>query len=929
MKQLKDTLNLPSTKFSMKANLAQKEPSLLDYWKNLNLYQLIQEKNKDKPLFNLHDGPPYANGPIHLGHTVNKILKDIIVKTKNLSGFYAPYVPGWDCHGLPIELNVEKKYGKPNKDISVEEFRLRCREYANQQIAIQKKDFVRLGVLGDWENPYKSMDYKFEANIVRALGKIIEAGHLSRGFKPVYWCENCLSALAEAEVEYLEKESTAIDLLFPIESEGIESLFGTKLTSEAFIATWTTTPWTLPGNKAMSINPDFDYDLIEIEINSSKKSLVVSSKLLQKTLERYELGKFNSLGQVKGKYLVGLKCKHPFLDQESLIISSSHVTDEIGTGFVHTAPAHGLEDYEACRDYDFDNSSLVQADGKFLEGVPYVGGKKISEANQVVMDTLNSKNLLMSKNKYRHSFPHCWRHKTPLFFRATPQWFISMDKNDLLDNCLKKIDEINWLPEWGKSRINSMLSDRPDWCISRQRHWGAPIPLFVNKETGKLHKDTLKIIEKVAEKIEKSGAESWFLSDPVDFLGAEANEYEKITDTLDVWFDSGVTHFCAPDQQNKGGTPADLYLEGSDQHRGWFQSSLLTGLAIKEQSPYRNVLTHGFVVDADGRKMSKSLGNVISPQSVWNKKGADILRAWTASTDFRNEMNFSEESLERTSDAYRRIRNTLRFLMGNLNDFDFKKDKVTANEYTELDKWITLKAKNLQEEVIKDYENFEIHLAFQKVLNFCTNELGGFYLDIIKDRLYTSKKEGVARRSAQSSMYQVYSSLLTLISPILSFTAEEAYLENNGEGSSIFLSSWFDGWEEFDQRIEDDLWEQLVSLKNNVNKEIEEKRNLGKLGSSLEAKVSLKCNDKSFMQLNDLKNELKFLFISSDVELLLDDRVAHPQNDAIKIDVSKSDNSKCDRCWHFVDNLIPYQDEKICSRCNENIKGSGEIRLFF
>ncbi len=929
MKQLKDTLNLPSTKFSMKANLAQKEPSLLDYWKNLNLYQLIQEKNKDKPLFNLHDGPPYANGPIHLGHTVNKILKDIIVKTKNLSGFYAPYVPGWDCHGLPIELNVEKKYGKPNKDISVEEFRLRCREYANQQIAIQKKDFVRLGVLGDWENPYKSMDYKFEANIVRALGKIIEAGHLSRGFKPVYWCENCLSALAEAEVEYLEKESTAIDLLFPIESEGIESLFDTKLTSEAFIATWTTTPWTLPGNKAMSINPDFDYDLIEIEINSSKKSLVVSSKLLQKTLERYELGKFNSLGQVKGKYLVGLKCKHPFLDQESLIISSSHVTDEIGTGFVHTAPAHGLEDYEACRDYDFDNSSLVQADGKFLEGVPYVGGKKISEANQVVMDTLNSKNLLMSKNKYRHSFPHCWRHKTPLFFRATPQWFISMDKNDLLDNCLKKIDEINWLPEWGKSRINSMLSDRPDWCISRQRHWGAPIPLFVNKETGKLHKDTLKIIEKVAEKIEKSGAESWFLSDPVDFLGSEANEYEKITDTLDVWFDSGVTHFCAPDQQNKGGTPADLYLEGSDQHRGWFQSSLLTGLAIKEQSPYRNVLTHGFVVDADGRKMSKSLGNVISPQSVWNKKGADILRAWTASTDFRNEMNFSEESLERISDAYRRIRNTLRFLMGNLNDFDFKKDKVTANDYTELDKWITLKAKNLQEEVIKDYENFEIHLAFQKVLNFCTNELGGFYLDIIKDRLYTSKKEGVARRSAQSSMYQVYSSLLTLISPILSFTAEEAYLENNGEGSSIFLSSWFDGWEEFDQRIEDDLWEQLVSLKNNVNKEIEEKRNLGKLGSSLEAKVSLKCNDKSFMQLNDLKNELKFLFISSDVELLLDDRVAHPQNDAIKIDVSKSDNSKCDRCWHFVDNLIPYQDEKICSRCDENIKGSGEIRLFF
>ena len=929
MKPLKDTLNLPSTKFSMKANLAQKEPGLLDYWKDLKLYQLIQEKNKDKPLFNLHDGPPYANGPIHLGHTVNKILKDIIVKTKNLSGFSAPYVPGWDCHGLPIELNVEQKHGKPNKDISVEEFRLRCREYANQQIAIQKKDFVRLGVLGDWENPYKSMDYKFEANIVRALGKIIEAGHLSRGFKPVYWCENCLSALAEAEVEYLEKESTAIDLLFPIDSEALESLFDTKLTSESYIATWTTTPWTLPGNKAMSVNPDFDYDLVEIEIHSSKKSLVVSSKLLEKTLERYEIDKFKSLGQVKGKELEGLKCKHPFLDQESLVISSTHVTDEIGTGFVHTAPAHGLEDYEACRDYDFDNSSLVQADGKFSEDVPFVGGKKITEANQVVMDTLESKNLLMSRNKYRHSFPHCWRHKTPLFFRATPQWFISMDKNNLLDSCLKKIDEINWLPEWGKSRINSMLSERPDWCISRQRHWGAPIPLFVNKSSGKLHKDSLKIIEKVAEKIEQSGAESWFLSDPIEFLGDEADEYEKITDTLDVWFDSGVTHFCAPDQQKNDGNPADLYLEGSDQHRGWFQSSLLTGLAIKKQSPYRNVLTHGFVVDANGRKMSKSLGNVISPQSVWNKKGADILRAWAASTDFRNEMNFSEESLDRTADAYRRIRNTLRFLMGNLNDFNFTKDKVAAGEYAELDKWITLKARNIQEEVIKDYENFEIHLAFQKILNFCTNELGGFYLDIIKDRLYTSKKEGVARRSAQSSMFQIYSSLLTLISPILSFTAEEAYLEKNGEGSSIFLSSWFDDWEDFDHKIEDDLWAQLVSLKNNVNKEIEEKRNLGEVGSSLEAKVSLQCNDKSFMQLNDFKDELKFLFISSDVELYLDDQDADSKNEAVKIDVSKSKNSKCDRCWHFVDNLISYQDEKICSRCKDNIDGSGEIRLFF
>ena len=913
----------------MKANLSQKEPGILDYWKEINLYQLIQNKNKGKTSFNLHDGPPYANGPIHLGHTVNKILKDIIIKTKNFSGYSAPYVPGWDCHGLPIELNVEKKYGKAKKDLSIDEFRLRCRDYANQQIAIQKKDFIRLGVLGDWENPYKSMDFEFEANIVRALGKVIEAGHLSRGFKPVYWCENCASALAEAEVEYIEKESNAIDFLFPVDSKLLEKVFNLKINFDCYVASWTTTPWTIPANKAISVNPDLEYELIELEVNKRKLVLVVASSLKEKTLERYEVTNNNSLGKSLGKELEGIVCKHPLLDQESPIILGSHVTDEMGTGLVHTAPAHGLEDYEACKNYNFDSSSLVQADGKFAKDTPFVGGKKLDEANEIVIDELNKMKLLFSKNKFRHSFPHCWRHKTPLFFRATPQWFISMDKNKLLEECLSKIEEINWLPDWGKSRINSMMSERPDWCISRQRHWGAPIPLFVSKSSGKIHKDTIKIIEMVADEIEKNGAESWFTSDPSKFLGDDSDEYEKITDTLDVWFDSGVTHYCSNYQPKDSIVPADLYLEGSDQHRGWFQSSLLTGLAINNESPYRTALTHGFVVDADGRKMSKSLGNVISPQSIWNKKGADILRAWTASTDFRNEMNFSEESLERTSDAYRRIRNTLRFLMGNLNEFNFQRDKINPENYSELDKWIIMKGIELQEEVIKDYDSYEIHLAFQKILNFCTNELGGFYLDIIKDRLYTSKRDGVARKSAQSAMFQIYSSLVTLIAPILSFTAEEAFVEMSGEGSSIFLGEWFNDWETFDSKIDEDLWVKLISLRDEVNKEIEEKRNLNEIGSSLEAKVDLSCDDGLFMRLNDLKDELKFLFISSDVDLKLDEQNSKNLSEEVKIKVSKSSNKKCDRCWHHVDRLIKYQDENICLRCQENIDGSGEIRLFF
>ena len=929
MKELKETLNLPNTGFSMKANLPQKEPGILEHWQTIDLYSLLQEKNKDKPKFILHDGPPYANGPIHLGHVVNKVLKDIIIKSKIISGFNAPYVPGWDCHGLPIELNVEKKHGKVNIDISPAEFRSQCREYANQQIAIQRNDFKRLGVIGDWSNPYKSMDYKFEANVVRSLGKIIEAGHLARGSKPVYWCDECSSALAEAEVEYFDKESKAIDFLFPINSKQLKDVFGDLDCEECFIASWTTTPWTIPGNKAICLNSKLPYELFEAKFKGKIINLIVCSDLVDAFFERCEIVEFKSLEKISGDKLIGLETSHPFLDQISPIISGDHVTSEMGTGFVHTAPAHGLEDYDACRGMDIDFTSPVNADGCFNKNIPFVGEKNINEGNDIVINLLSERGYLLSQNKYRHSFPNCWRHKRPLFFRGTPQWFISMNKMELLKNSQEKIEEINWLPEWGKTRISSMMSERPDWCISRQRSWGVPITLFIHKETGELHENTLEMIETIALEIEKKGIEAWFSSEPIDFIGNDSESYKKVTDTLDVWFDSGVTHFSVLKENEDLSYPADLYLEGSDQHRGWFQSSLLTGMAINNETPYRTALTHGFVVDSNGRKMSKSLGNVISPQSVWNKRGADILRAWVASTDFRNEMNFSDEIIDRTSDSYRRVRNTIRFLMSNLFDFDHSQDLINPDNYTELDKWIVLKAKNLQEEIKQDYENYEIHLAFQKVLNFCTNELGGFYLDIIKDRLYTSKQNGNARRSAQSAIYQLLNALITWIAPILSYTAEEAFLEINKNNSSVFLEEWFSNWADISKTIDEETWDLLIEIKTEVNKLLEEKRNDGEIGSSLEAEVTLHCDDQLFIKLSEISSELKFLFITSKANLIhLDGDKINTEIEGLKITINQMKAKKCDRCWHYVEELIDYKEEKICNRCKENIEGKGEVRFY-
>ncbi|MFL2743026.1 MAG: isoleucine--tRNA ligase [Gammaproteobacteria bacterium] len=929
MKKLKDTLNLPKTGFSMKANLAQKEPGLQKYWEEIDLYSKMLEKNQNNPTFILHDGPPYANGPIHLGHVVNKVLKDIIVKSKSFSGFNSPYVPGWDCHGLPIELNVEKKSGKVNIEISPEDFRAQCREYANQQIAIQRNDFKRLGVIADWKNPYKTMDFKFEANIVRSLGKIIESGHLTRGSKPVYWCEECGSALAEAEVEYTDKESKAIDFLFHIDNNQIKEIFKEISSENTFIASWTTTPWTIPSNKAICFNSKFKYELIELKVKGKIFNIIICSDLIEATLARYEIETYKKLGNVTGEELSGLVCSHPFLDQKSPLIPGEHVTAEMGTGFVHTAPAHGLEDYDACKELEIDLTSPVKGDGKFNDDIPYVGGQNIKDANDTVIDLLEKKGLLLANKKYLHSVSSCWRHKIPLFFRATPQWFISMSKADLLKDSENILEEINWLPDWGKSRISAMMDERPDWCISRQRTWGVPIPLFIHKETGEPHKDSIKIINRIADKIETEGVEAWFSEDIKNILKTDYENYEKVTDILDVWFDSGVTHNCVLKENNNLDYPADLYLEGSDQHRGWFQSSLLSSMAMNKNAPYRTALTHGFVVDSKGKKMSKSLGNVISPQSVWNKRGADILRAWTASTDFRNEMNFSEEILERTSDSYRRIRNTIRFLISNLDDFDYDNDLLDSDKYTEIDKWIVEMANSLQEEIKQDYDNYEIHLAFQKILTFCTNELGGFYLDIIKDRLYTSKKEGEARKSAQSAIFHILNALIRWIAPILSYTAEEAYQEFTKDDSSVFLLEWYENWPKFESSISQDTWKLLLSMKVEVNKFLESKRNDGVIGSSLEAELNLECNDKIFMQLNEISNELKYLFITSKVNLILkenDDFNSEIQG--LNISVELCELEKCARCWHHVEKLLPFGGDMICSRCNENIDGKGETRFF-
>jgi isoleucyl-tRNA synthetase len=925
----------------MKGNLAQREPERLKRWEEMDLYAKQRELAKGRPRFVLHDGPPYANGDIHIGHAVNKVLKDIIVKSRGLDGFDAPYVPGWDCHGLPIELQVEKKVGKPGPNISPAAFRKACREYAAKQVNGQRTDFQRLGVLGDWDNPYLTMDYRFEANIIRSLGRIVANGHVQKGFKPVHWCTDCGSALAEAEVEYKDKSSYAIDVRFPVLDEAAllarcQQVSGGDKESPLSLVIWTTTPWTLPANQAVCLNPALNYVLVECEGGQGKERLLLAEPMLKEVMARYDIEAYRVVASGLGEVFEGLKLQHPFYKREVPIILGDHVTTEAGTGAVHTAPGHGLEDYVVGARYDLPVDNPVGSNGCFLEGTELFAGEHVLKANEHVIEVLKAKSMLVREERLNHSYPHCWRHKTPIIFRATPQWFISMEQNGLRDTAKREIDKVQWLPDWGKARIQGMVENRPDWCISRQRTWGVPIALFVHKQSNELHPETPRLIEAVAKRVEAEGIEAWFQLEPEELLGNDAADYDKVTDTLDVWFDSGVTHACVLEQRQELGLPADLYLEGSDQHRGWFQSSLLSSVAISGGAPYKQVLTHGFTVDEKGEKMSKSKGNVVAPQKVIKTLGADIIRLWVAATDYRGEMSVSEEILKRTSDAYRRIRNTARFLLANLDGFDPARNQVAPEQMLELDRWAVDRAHRLQQEVIAAYRSYQFHLIYQKVLNFCVTDMGGFYLDIIKDRQYTTQADSLARRSAQTAMYHVIEAMARWLAPILSFTADEIWEHIPGKrGETVFLETWYQGLFPLsaDEPLDRSFWEQVVKVREAVGKHLEEARKAGAIGSSLDAELDLYCGEKLYDGLAKLKDELRFVLITSYARLHgvseRPETATATEVPSLSVRVSPSDHAKCSRCWHHREDVgANAEHPELCGRCAENVAGSGESRHF-
>ncbi len=937
----KKTLNLPKTAFPMKGNLAQREPERLKKWTESGLYQKIRTEFAGKPSFVLHDGPPYANGTIHIGHAVNKVLKDIILKSKTLSGFDAPYIPGWDCHGLPIELMVEKKIGKAGVKVSPEIFRKACREYAAKQVKLQKTEFIRLGILGEWDEPYLTMNYQFEADIVRSLGKINEQGHLSKGFKPVHWCTDCGSALAEAEVEYEDKHSPAIDVRFEVIDEAaffaqFENQPADKGEGALSFVIWTTTPWTLPANQGVCLNPKYEYVVVQCEKDGVKERLVLVNQLWTDALDRYGMmDKAHVIAHCNGDVLESQLLKHPFYDRQVPIVLGDHVTAEAGTGAVHTAPGHGQDDYVVGQRYGLPVDNPVGDNGVFLANTELFAGKHVFSANDDVVEVLKQNNKLLHHEALEHSYPHCWRHKTPIIFRATPQWFIAMDQEGLRASALNEIKKVEWLPEWGEARIEAMVTNRPDWCVSRQRTWGVPIPFFVHKETGALHPDSDQIVEAVALKIEQEGIEAWFSSTKEDWID-DADDYDKTQDTLDVWFDSGVTHAAVLNRRDALKFPADLYLEGSDQHRGWFQSSLLSSVAMNGVAPYKSVLTHGFTVDADGKKMSKSKGNVVAPQSVMKSLGADVLRLWVSGTDYRGEMTVSDEILKRTSDVYRRLRNTSRFLLSNLEGFNPQTDCVGAEQMLELDRWIVDRAYNLQQEVIQAYDDYQFHIINQKVHHFCAMDLGGFYLDIIKDRQYTAKSDGLARRSAQTAMYHVMEALVRWLTPIISYTADEIWQYIPGERSeSVLLETWYTGLFPLADNalLSNSEWQIVMAVREAVSKELERMRKADVIGASLNAEVTLYCESDIVTVLTKIEPELHFIFITSKASLAplasATDETVETELSGLKVSVKASAHEKCVRCWHYREDVGSYTEHpELCGRCVENIAGEGEARQF-
>lgn len=937
MTDYKHTLNLPETEFPMRGSLAQREPKMLEQWTQKKLYQKIREAKKGHTPFILHDGPPYANGDIHIGHAVNKILKDIIVKSKTLSDFDAPFIPGWDCHGLPIELMVEKKVGKPGKKVTAAQFRQKCRDYAEKQIAGQKADFIRLGVLGEWDNPYKTMDFKSEANIIREFGLVVRSGHLEKGFKPVHWCTDCGSALAEAEVEYQDKNSPSIDVRFKaVDADALAACFSAKPTGDISVAIWTTTPWTLPANRAVCIHPTLEYSLVQVHSEKGQECLVLATDLIDECMQRFGFDDYQTLGVCKGQDLENQALHHAFYDFQVPLILGEHVTTEAGTGCVHTAPGHGVDDFIVGKNYGLEVANPVGANGVYLEGTELFAGEHVFKANDHVIEVLKEHGALLHYHVYNHSYPHCWRHKTPIIFRATPQWFISMDKNGLREASIKEIHNTQWIPEWGESRIETMVAGRPDWCISRQRTWGVPIALFVHKDTGALHPRTDELLEQVALLVEQKGIQAWWDIDPETLLGDDAQTFVKVPDTLDVWFDSGVTHYFVVDQRDDIPASADLYLEGSDQHRGWFMSSLITSVATKGHAPYKQVLTHGFTVDGDGKKMSKSLGNTIAPQQVTGKLGADILRLWVASTDYRSEIAVSDEILNRSADAYRRIRNTARFLLANLNGFDPKKDLVAIDDMVELDKWVVGRAHSIQQEIIEAYEKYDMLVVTQKLMQFCSIELGSFYLDIIKDRQYTAKGDSLARRSCQSALYLIIEALVRWIAPITSFTAQELWQEMPWQQDEfVFTGQWYDGLGEVSLSgdFDNDFWQQILAVKNEVNRCIELTRKDGKIKGSLQAEVTLYVNSDLFRLISKLEDELRFVLITSAATVIESNDVpaeaVETDVPGLSVVVSVSSAPKCSRCWHHREDIGNHAAHpELCDRCVDNVEGEGEKRSY-
>ncbi|MEO7073545.1 MAG: isoleucine--tRNA ligase [Rhodanobacter sp.] len=986
----KSTINLPQTAFPMRADLPRREPLWLAQWEREDLYGQIQQHaaGRDK-VFVLHDGPPYANGAIHIGHAVNKILKDITVKSKLLSGFRAPYVPGWDCHGLPIEIAVEKKFGKPGDKLDAVAFRQKCREYAAEQVDTQRADFKRLGVLGDWQHPYRTMDFKYEADMLRALARVVANGHVLRGAKPVYWCFDCASALAEAEIEYADKTSPAVDVAYDaVDPKIIAATFGVD-SGDAIVAVpiWTTTPWTLPESQAVALGPDLEYALVEgPPRNGRRVLLVIASALVESTMQRYSVlpagegapagadegtGKAQPsaeaaplaptqvstqgrvLGHALGKALERLKLQHPFYSREVPIIAGDHVSAEDGTGAVHTSPDHGVEDFVAAQEYGIGLLNYIEPRGTYRPDVPAaaslaLGGMHIWKANDAIVEMLRSRGVLLAHAQIQHSYPCCWRHKTPVIYRTTPQWFISMEQQKLRETALTAIKAVRWVPSWGEERIAGMVAGRPDWCISRQRTWGVPIALFVHKVTQAMHPDSVALLEKVAQKVEQGGVDAWFALDPAQLLGDDAADYEKVTDVLDVWFDSGVTHFAVlgqrPElQQGAASHYSVMYLEGSDQHRGWFQSSLLTSSAIFGRAPYQDVLTHGFAVDANGRKMSKSLGNVVAPQRVMDNLGADVLRLWVASADYRNEMTVSDEILKRVSDTYRRIRNTAKFLLGNLDGFDPARHLVAVEDSLLLDQWAVQQACDVQQAVLAAYERFDFPEVVARIQNFCTNELGALYLDITKDRLYTMPADSHGRRSAQSAMFRITEALVRWLAPMLAFTAEEIWhampdtSAPQKRSDSVLFEAWYDGLAATQGKPEQRrYWADLLAMRDAAAHVLEGMRKDGALGAALEADLVLHVDPAIHARYADMADELRFFFIVSGLQLA---PLTPRPEDAVQVAIdgaqvwlsaSVSDAPKCIRCWHRRADVGSHpQHPELCGRCISNVDTAGEDRRWF